>query len=91
MGGGGTLLLAALVTGLAIIAWVLGNMLPFFLVLRVAGLFRVAEHEEKLGCDRGHGMGYDNVEEVANSTADRGTLIAANARCGATRPYTLVP
>lgn len=90
MGGGGTLLLAALVTGLAIIAWVLGNMLPFFLVLRAAGLFRVAEGEEKLGCDRGHGMGYDNVEEVASSAADRNLLLDAHAKCGTTNLH-LVP
>lgn len=46
MGGGGTLLAAAVVTGLAITAWVLGHMVPFFLILKAAGLFRVSEEDE---------------------------------------------
>lgn len=46
MGGGGRLFGAAIVTGLAIVAWVLGHMIPFFYALKFAGLLRVSEEDE---------------------------------------------
>lgn len=51
MGGGGKLLGCAVVVGLAIIAWVLGHMVPFFFVLKTLGLFRISEeHEVRPSC-----------------------------------------
>lgn len=85
MGGGATLLAAAVVTGLAIIAWVLGHMVPFFLILNAAGLFRVAKEEEEKGCDLGHGMGTDNDEQLGVSAQEAEVV---NSRCGANRSST---
>ena len=48
-GGDGRLFACALVTSLAILAWVLGHMLPFFLVMRATGQFRTDPAEERAG------------------------------------------
>ena len=34
--------------------WVLGNMFPFFLLLKVCGLLRATADEEALGLDSSH-------------------------------------
>ncbi len=34
--------------------WVLGNMLPFFFLLKVCGLLRATADEEALGLDSSH-------------------------------------
>jgi ammonium transporter, Amt family len=65
MGGGGTLLLAAFVTALAVIAWTLGHMVPFFFILLKVGLFRVSVEEEEEGLDKAHNMGIDNMMEMS--------------------------
>jgi ammonia channel protein AmtB len=54
MGGGGRYLGAALVLVLALTAWVLGHMLPFFLGIKMLGLLRVDESEERMGLDISH-------------------------------------
>lgn len=54
MGGDGRLLACAVVGCLAIIAWVLVHMLPFFYVMRIAGLLRVDAAEEMSGLDVSH-------------------------------------
>jgi ammonia channel protein AmtB len=54
MGGGGRYLGAALVLILALTAWVLGHMLPFFLGIKMLGLLRVDESEERMGLDISH-------------------------------------
>jgi ammonium transporter, Amt family len=65
MGGGGTLLLAAFVTFLAVVAWTLGHMVPFFIALKMLGLFRVSEKEEEEGLDKAHNMGIDSMMEMS--------------------------
>ena len=54
MGGDGKLLVAAIVGIVAISGWVLGHMIPFFLVTRVLGLLRVSSAEEHEGLDVSH-------------------------------------
>jgi ammonium transporter, Amt family len=54
MGGNGKLLGAAICYILAITAWVLGHMIPFFYVMRFTGLLRVDEAEERAGLDVSH-------------------------------------
>lgn len=61
LGGGWKLLGAAIVLILAITAWVLGHMIPFFYVLKAAGLLRVSREEELEGLDTAHGMGTDST------------------------------
>ena len=53
-GGNGKLFGCACVFILAIIAWVLGHMIPFFFVMRMLGLLRVDEAEERAGLDVSH-------------------------------------
>jgi ammonium transporter, Amt family len=58
MGGNGKLLGAAVVFILAIAGWVLGHMVPFFLLMRMLGLLRVNEAEERRGLDVSHHGGF---------------------------------
>jgi ammonia channel protein AmtB len=51
MGGGGALLAAHLVYILVIAAWTLGLMVPFFLLLKRAGILRVPPDAEVAGLD----------------------------------------
>jgi hypothetical protein len=53
-GGNGKLFGAAVVYLLAIFAWVLGHMIPFFFLVRFVGLLRVDEAEERAGLDVSH-------------------------------------
>lgn len=64
MGGNGKLLGAAVVLILAITAWVLGHMIPFFFVMRMIGLLRVDEAEERMGLDVSHhgGSAYEATQ-----------------------------
>lgn len=61
-GGDGRMLACALVTALAILAWVLGHMIPFFMVLRVTGQFRTDPEEERAG------VSCKQVDKRADST-----------------------
>lgn len=54
MGGGGRYLGTAIVLILAITAWVLGHMFPFFIAMKTLGLLRVDESEERMGLDVSH-------------------------------------
>lgn len=54
MGGGGRYLGTAIVVILAITAWVLGHMIPFFIGMKAMGLLRVDESEERMGLDVSH-------------------------------------
>jgi len=54
MGGDGKLLVAAITGIAAITAWVLGHMIPFFLVMKSLGLLRVSAEEEHEGLDVSH-------------------------------------
>lgn len=64
MGGGGNLLGAAIVLILAIAAWVLGHMFPFFYLMKILGLLRVDEAEERMGLDVSHhgGSAYEATQ-----------------------------
>ena len=53
-GGDGRLLACAIVLILAISGWVLAHMVPFFFLMRMAGLLRVDEAEERMGLDVSH-------------------------------------
>ena len=72
-GGNGKLFGCAVVYVLAIMAWVLGHMVPFFLIVRVLGLLRVDEAEERAGLDVSHHgggayeMGTVTNNEIANT------------------------
>ena len=59
--GGGSLLLNQLVAVCWIVGWVTATMTPFFLVLKLAGMFRVDPLEEDVGLDisHHHGPAYD--------------------------------
>lgn len=54
MGGDGRLLAAAVVGAIAILAWTMVHMVPFFFVLKIAGLLRVDAAEEMSGLDVSH-------------------------------------
>eukprot|EP00210_Caulerpa_lentillifera_P000017 g16.t1 len=54
MGGDGKYLWAAVIGIIAIITWVLGHMIPFFIVTRLLGLLRVSDAEEHEGLDVSH-------------------------------------
>lgn len=64
MGGGGNLLGAAIVLILAVTAWVLGHMFPFFYLMKMLGLLRVDEAEERMGLDVSHhgGSAYEATQ-----------------------------
>jgi Amt family ammonium transporter len=53
-GGGGELLACQICGVLAIIAWVVGMLTPFFMGLRMAGILRVPVEEEDVGLDISH-------------------------------------
>lgn len=80
MGGNGRLLASAVVVILAITAWVLGHMVPFFLVMRTLGLLRVDEAEERAGLDVSHhgGAAYEapTIEGGKAATADSDALLS---------------
>jgi ammonia channel protein AmtB len=38
--------------------WVLGNMIPFWFILKVCGLLRATADEEALGLDSSHHVSY---------------------------------
>ena len=59
--------------------WVLGNMLPFFFILKLLGFLRVPAEEETLGIDEsyhgghaypGHGAEYDSSMSKSNGNAN---------------------
>ena len=52
--GNGRMLATAVIAILATAAWTLVHMVPFFYVMRAAGLLRVGEEEELLGLDMSH-------------------------------------
>eukprot|EP00892_Ulva_mutabilis_P012539 jgi/Ulvmu1/9658/UM054_0090.1 len=64
MGGGGKLLGNAIVLIIAVSAWVLGHMFPFFYVMKMLGLLRVDEAEERMGLDVSHhgGSAYEATQ-----------------------------
>lgn len=61
LGGGWRLLGAAVVLILAISAWVLGHMLPFFYALKFLNLLRASDDDQTEGLDASHGMGVDST------------------------------
>lgn len=64
MGGGGNLLGCAVVLIIVVAVWVLGHMFPFFYVMKIAGLLRVDEAEERMGLDVSHhgGSAYEATQ-----------------------------
>ena len=80
--GGTPKLLAAQCTLLAwVIGWVSALMIPFFILLKVAGLFRVDQLEEEVGLDISHhkGAAYDlshakkeDIEELVAQRSQHG-------------------
>ena len=60
-GSDANLLLCQFCAVLWIVGWVVGIMLPFFMVLSAAGMFRVDPLEEEVGLDISHhrGPGYE--------------------------------
>jgi len=66
LGGGGSLLAAHLVYILAIVAWSMGLMTPFFFILKKLGQFRVAPEVEAAGLDVSHhgGSAYPHDPEM---------------------------
>mmetsp|Transcript_13372 Transcript_13372/g.31466 ORF Transcript_13372/g.31466 Transcript_13372/m.31466 type:complete len:302 (-) Transcript_13372:1853-2758(-) len=79
-GGGGSLLGAQVIAILWICGWVTAMMLPFFVVLKMLGIFRVDTLEEEVGLDISHhrGAAYDlqpakqnDVEELMEVRASR--------------------
>jgi Amt family ammonium transporter len=75
MGGDGRLIACAGVAILAIVAWVLGHMVPFFWAMRYMGLLRVDAAEEMLGLDVSHhgGAAYE-VDHVKIDSNEEGML-----------------
>ena len=71
MGGNGNLLGCQLVYILAIFAWVMGIMTPFFFLLKKANMFRVPPEVESAGLDVSHhgGSAYPHDPETAKSDA----------------------
>jgi len=79
-GSDANLLLCQFVCVLWIIGWVSATMIPFFIVLKVTGLFRVDPLEEEVGLDISHhrGAAYDltapkqeDVEELMEVRASK--------------------
>eukprot|EP00543_Licmophora_paradoxa_P004340 CAMPEP_0202441276 /NCGR_PEP_ID=MMETSP1360-20130828/717_1 /ASSEMBLY_ACC=CAM_ASM_000848 /TAXON_ID=515479 /ORGANISM="Licmophora paradoxa, Strain CCMP2313" /LENGTH=508 /DNA_ID=CAMNT_0049056159 /DNA_START=26 /DNA_END=1552 /DNA_ORIENTATION=+ len=79
-GGNGNLMVAHIVQILFILGWVSGTMIPFFIALKMAGMFRVDPLEEEVGLDISHhrGAAYDltgakqaDVEELREVRASR--------------------
>jgi Amt family ammonium transporter len=69
MGGNGNLLACQIVIILAILAWTLGIMVPFFMILKKLNLFRVPPEVESAGLDVSHhgGSAYPHEPETAGS------------------------
>ncbi len=69
MGGNGNLLGCQLVIILAIWAWVMGIMVPFFFLLKKANMFRVPPEVESAGLDVSHhgGSAYPHDPEVSKT------------------------
>jgi len=67
MGGNGNLLGCQIVIILAIFAWVMGIMTPFFFLLKKANMFRVPPEVESAGLDVSHhgGSAYPHDPETA--------------------------
>ena len=79
-GGDGSLLLCELYAVLWVIGWVALTMTPFFMLLKVLGMFRVDALEEEVGLDISHhrGSAYDlsgakqeDVEELMEVRASK--------------------
>ncbi|KAK9809380.1 hypothetical protein WJX73_010467 [Symbiochloris irregularis] len=79
LGGNGDLLGAQIIYFCWIVGWVLGNMLPFFFILKILGILRVPAEEETLGIDEsyhgghaypGHGAEYDSSMSKSNGNAN---------------------
>ena len=79
-GGDGSLLLCELYAVLWVIGWVALTMTPFFMVLKVLGMFRVDTLEEEVGLDISHhrGSAYDlsgakqeDIEELMEVRASK--------------------
>jgi hypothetical protein len=62
---GGTTMLGTQLFGLgAVVAWVTANMLPFFILLKIAGVFRVSAEAEEAGMDASeHGGAAYNIQK----------------------------
>ena len=56
-GTGGALFAAEIVGILFIVAWTVGTMFPFFVILKMIGWFRVDPMEEQVGLDISHHKG----------------------------------
>lgn len=71
MGGNGNLLGCQIVIILAIFAWVMGIMTPFFFMLKKANMFRVPPEVESAGLDVSHhgGSAYPHDAEAAKGGA----------------------
>jgi Amt family ammonium transporter len=54
LGGDGSLLGAQVIYALWLAGWVLANMIPFWLLLKYVGLFRVPANEETVGLDESY-------------------------------------
>ena len=84
MSGDGKLLVAA-ITGIVVItAWVLGHMIPFFIVMHLLGLLRVSSAEEHEGLDVSHHGGAAYPVDQAK-TEKAATHEVQLAETGATR------
>jgi len=77
MGGGGKLLGAHLVYILAIAAWSMGIMTPYFLLLKKLNLFRVDPEVEAAGLDVSHhgGSAYPHDPEAAKAKVGAGITL----------------
>ncbi|BDA50157.1 Ammonium transporter 1 member 1 [Coccomyxa sp. Obi] len=72
-GGDGALLAAQIAYALWIAGWVLGNMIPMWLLLKYTGLLRATADEEALGLDSSHHggsayVGGDDDKSMTNGT-----------------------
>lgn len=74
LGGGGRLVAAHAVYILCIMAWSMGIMTPFFIILKKVGLFRVAPEIEAAGLDVSHhgGSAYPHDPEAARAAKGAG-------------------
>lgn len=87
-GGNGKLLATAIILILAITGWTLGHMIPFFILMRVTGLLRVDEAEERMGLDVSHHGGSAYEGDPDTGTAKGGKMVdngdsALAQRCAA--------
>merc|ERR1712196_212532 len=61
-GGGADILVNQLIACGAVIGWTVANMLPFFIILKMAGIFRVSADVEEAGMDASeHGGAAYNI------------------------------